>query len=184
MKKAVVLLMLAVFVMPSVSGLGSMLTVLPPESEEEDNPFAPIKVIAKVTYDLWHNKWRVRVSWQQSGGPEPALEVGKWALVEVDGKMIGTYKANSTVHVLASWSFLDGGEHTLSVKGAVAVVWPTLARNQTYFSALDTIQVDNFPRWLMFVAAGSIVFVVAMAIIGRAVRKERDRREEGNEREG
>lgn len=146
----------------------------------DDDPAAPIDVYVDVSYDLWRNEIILRVSWTQTGGPEPAIGSGKWVTVWVDGVELGTYTVgNGTRRVGAPWSFFDGKDHNVTAIGAVNVVWPTWDAWQTYFSDPELERVSNFPRFAVLMFGLFCLLAVVAIVAVRAIQKRRGDDEKG-----
>lgn len=149
-----------------------MLTVRVEKSE--DAPAAPIDVFVDVSYDLWANEIILRVTWVQTGGPEPALERGKWATIWVDGVEVGTYTVgNGSKRVAAPWSWFDGNDHNITAIGAVNVDWPTWQGWQTYFSDPEIEFVSNFPRFAVQMFGLLCALAVIAIVAVRAIKEKR-----------
>jgi len=129
-------------------------------------------VYANFRYDLWRNEILLNVSWTQTGGPEPAVELGKYITLWTDNGSVGkTYElGNGTRRVSAPWSWFDGEDHNLTVTGAVQVSFPAFGIEQTYHSGPDVESVSNFPRWIVVVIGLFILLSVIAMICVRAVR--------------
>lgn len=146
----------------------------------DEAPAAPIDVYVDVSYNLWGNEIILSVRWVQTGGPEPALERGKWATVWADGVEVGTYTiGDGARRVAAPWSFFDGRDHNVTVVGAVNVEWPTWGGWQTYFSDPELERVSNFPRFAVLMFGLFCLLAVVAIVAVRAIQKRREEDEKG-----
>lgn len=154
----------------------------------DESPAAPIDVYVDVSYDLWANEIILGVHWVQTGGPEPALETGKWITVWADDVEIGTYAMPMGGHVPPStgyrrvpapWSFFDGRDHNVTAVGAVNVEWPTWGGDQTYYSDPELERVSNFPRFAVLMFGLFCLLAVVAIVAVRAIHKRREEDEKG-----
>ena len=154
----------------------------------DEAPAAPIDVYVDVSYDLWANEIILGVHWVQTGGPEPALETGKWVTVWADGVEMGSYTMPPGGHMLPStgklriaapWSFFDGRDHNVTAIGAVNVEWPTWGGDQTYYSDPELETISNFPRFAVLMFGLFCLLAVVAIVAVRAIHKRREEDEKG-----